>query len=79
MYVKSTKETVGKPLRLRVSLYVALFTLATWLFFTFSVLGGLFVSMFGGLVEGIITTIITFLSVYFILPLGNSFMAKKNS
>lgn len=77
LYVKSTKEAIGKPIRFKVSLYVAFFTLAVWLFFTFSFFGEFFVNMFGGLVEGILATIITFLSVYFILPLGNRFMVRK--
>lgn len=77
LYVKLINEAVNKPLRLRVSMHVALISLAAWLFFTSSIFGEFFASIFGGLVEGVLAAIATFLSVYFILPLGNRFMAKK--
>lgn len=76
LYVKSTRKVVDKPLKRRVSIYVSLISLVAWLFFT-GILGEFFVNMFGGLVEGILSVIITFLAVYFILPLGNRFITKK--
>ena len=76
LYVKSTKKPIDKKIRFRVAMYVTLISSAVWLILTY-LLGGLFVRIFGGLFEGILTAVLTFLAVYFILPLGNRFAKRK--
>ncbi len=78
IYVKSTKKPVDNQLKFRVSLYVAIITSVAWIFFT-DVFEEVFVSTFGGLFESIAVAIVSFLVVYFVLPLGNRFMAKDES
>ena len=78
LYVKSTKKLVDKNLRLKVSLYIAAITLFFWIVFSLlPVFDKIMAEMFGGIIVGILTTVINFLGVYFILPLGNRFVEKK--
>jgi len=76
LYVKSTKKSVDKKLRFRVAMYVTLISLAAWFIFTY-IFGELFVRIFGGLFENLLVAVLTFLAVYFILPLSNRFVKKK--
>ena len=70
LYVKSTKKSIDRKLKVRVSLYYGLYTLLAWLFLT-AALGGVFVNMFGGFLEGLIAVVASVATVYFILPLAN--------
>ena len=76
IYVKTTKKIIDKSLRFRVSLYSASISLIGWLILSV-IFGGMFLSMFGGIMEGIISTISAFLACYFILPISNKFVREK--
>ncbi|MBI2075946.1 MAG: hypothetical protein HYT72_01720 [Candidatus Aenigmarchaeota archaeon] len=70
LYVNSVKRPVDKKLKIRVASYYALYTLVALLFLA-SVFGVLYTNVLGGLLEGAVSIVISFLSVYFILPLAN--------
>ena len=76
IYVKTTKKIIDKSLKFKVSLYSASMSLIALLFFS-AIIGEVFIDMFGGLTNGIISTISTFLACYFILPISNKFMREK--
>src|SRR3989344_5386805 len=73
IYVKTTKKIIDKSLRFRVSLYSASISLIG-LLISSVIFGEMFLNIFGGITEGIISTISTFLACYFILPLSNKFI-----
>ena len=76
IYVKTTKKIIDKSLRFRVSLYSASISLIGWLILSV-IFGEVFLDLFGGIMEGIISTISAFLACYFILPLSNKFIGEK--
>ena len=76
IYVKTTKKIIDKSLRFRVSLYSASISLIG-LLISSVIFGEMFLNIFGGITEGIISTISTFLACYFILPLSNKFIGEK--
>ena len=76
IYVKTTKKIIDKSLKFKVSLYSASMSLIALLFFS-AIFGEVFIDMFGGLTNGIISTISTFLACYFILPISNKFVGEK--
>ena len=76
IYVKTTKKIIDKPLRFRIALYSASISLIGWLILSV-IFGGMFLQMFGGILEGVISTISTFLACYFILPISNKFIGEK--
>ncbi len=76
LYVDSMKKPIDSQMKLRVALYISLATISMSLFFLF-LMGSVFEQFFGGPLEIVIDTAISFAVVYILLPIPNRLLLKN--